>query len=286
MSNNIDKSKKKDKKSVILLILILIFAAVFVYSGIRLGKILYNYAHNAKVQREVKDMFFTDASDTADEPGETEESSKVITDENLPVNNEGAGGVRKPKLPHYDFTKLLELNPDVQGWLLIPVAEVNHPVVQSYNNDVYLHMNIYGDIEYAGTMFMDWRSEWGESRNCVIYGHSMADGSMMGKLRRLLSQENADQNPVFWYIMPDAVYECQIFSTYRTTVFEDYLRLDFESDEDFLNYIEEMRSLSEAVFPDVEITAEDKILTLSTCNYSENYETGRQALYAKIVKVE
>ncbi len=276
--------KKKDKKSIILLILILIFAGVFVYSGIRLGKILYNYAHNAKVQKEVKDLFYNEDVEITEEP---EESSRIITDENLPVNNTGtAAGSRKPKLPHYDFTKLRELNPDVQGWLLVPVAEINHPVVQSYDNDVYLHMNIYGDIEYAGTMFFDWRSEWGESRNCVIYGHSMADGSMMGKLRRLLDQDNADENPVFWYITPDAVYECQIFSTYRTTVYEEYLRFDFANDEDFLDYVEEMRSLSEAVFPDVEITAEDKILTLSTCNYSENYETGRQALYAKIVKIE
>jgi sortase B len=114
----------------------------------------------------------------------------------------------------------------------------------------------------------------------------MLDGSMMYKLRNLLNQETADENPAFLYITPEHVYECQIFSVYRTTIYDDYIWFQFFGDDDFLDYVEMMKNKSEVSFPDCGITAEDSILTISTCNRSLiNDGTGRMAVYAKIVRI-
>jgi len=64
--------------------------------------------------------------------------------------------------------------------------------------------------------------------------------------------------------------------------------MEFESDEDFVGFCEEMQSNSEHS-KDMTFTGEDKIITLSTCTPSDDassYYVGRIALHAKLVKTE
>lgn len=114
----------------------------------------------------------------------------------------------------------------------------------------------------------------------------MLDGSMMYKLRNYLDQDVADENPTFLYITPEHVYECQIFSAYRTTIYDDYIWFEFFGDEDYLNYVQMMKDKSEVEFPDCHFTARDRMITISTCNRTLIDDgTGRMAVYAKIVKI-
>ncbi len=286
-----------------------ILMAVLVSAGILTGRIISRYTSGAKVQSQVEALFYgTDMDSAVAESKGTKDCAYdgIPTSEfgtNLPEAEQSLSEPSEPEqisdperqvfiytktedIPDYDFAALLAINPDVKGWLYIPAAEIDNPVVQAEDNDYYLHRNIYGEEEYEGTFFFDHRCIWGESRNCVIYGHAMLDGSMMYKLRNLLNQETADENPAFLYITPEHVYECQIFSVYRTTIYDDYIWFQFFGDDDFLDYVEMMKNKSEVSFPDCGITSEDSILTISTCNRSLiNDGTGRMAVYAKIVRI-
>ena len=59
-----------------------------------------------------------------------------------------------------------------------------------------------------------------------------------------------------------------------------FIRLNFQDDTDFMSYIITMRILSTFESP-VEINANDRIVTLSTCVY--DYENARYVLFGKLV---
>ena len=61
----------------------------------------------------------------------------------------------------------------------------------------------------------------------------------------------------------------------------DYLEIDFNSDEKYIDFLEMLKNRSEYKF-NVLLNKEDKILTLSTC-YNDNE---RVVLHAKLIKME
>lgn len=273
------KKKPSGSRSgrVILTILIVIFACIFAFACYKLGSILLDYAHNAQVQDELQDLFFTKKS------GNESSGQKDKTDPADPAEPEKESVTG---LPEFDFGRLLEINSDLVGWLYIPAADVNHPVVQAGDNDYYMHRNFYGDFEAAGTMFLDYRCRFAQSDISIIYGHSMNDGSMLHPIRRLLDQAVADENPYFWFITPDCTYRCDIISTYLTTTAEHYNQPDFLNGEEKMNFLREMEYKSEVLFPAVDYSEEDHFLMLSTCNYTRVQEEGRQVLLALMTEVE
>lgn len=269
---------KRRKSNWFLNLLIAVCALVFLYAAVRLIGIFASYLHNQRVQEEVRGFFYQTSS--------VEDNRLVISSAVQESRNETVSREETEKdLPAYDFSALLRQNQDVIGWLLIPGAQVDHPVVQAVDNDYYLHRNLYGETEYAGTIFMDYRCRWGESPNAVIYGHNMTDGSMFGHLKQYMEESVWEENPSFWFITPQHVYRCDIFAVYLTTAEENYIRTEFADDADFMNYVEMARSQSAYRIADVDIEPGDQIMTLSTCNYAEVETLGRQAVHAKITQV-
>lgn len=273
---------KRRKSNWFLNLLIVVCALVFLYAAVRLAGIFASYLHNQKVQEEVKDLFYQTSSK---EEISADRSSAVQESRNETSSKETEKDLPEQQLPAYDFSSLLKQNPDVVGWLLMPGAQVDHPVVQAVDNDYYLHRNLYGETEYAGTIFMDYRCRWGESPNAVIYGHNMTDGSMFGHLKQYMEESVWEENPYFWFITPQHVYRCDIFAVYLTTAEKDYIRTRFADDADFMDYVETARSQSAYRIPDVDVEPGDQIMTLSTCNYAEVENLGRQAVHAKITPV-
>ena len=73
-----------------------------------------------------------------------------------------------------DFSKLIGVNPDTVGWLFIPGTKINYPIVQTTDNDKYLHTGFNGEDNVAGSIFLDYESEPDMTgRNNIIYGHNM-----------------------------------------------------------------------------------------------------------------
>ena len=56
-------------------------------------------------------------------------------------------------MPEIDFAGLKAKNEDFRYWLYIPALEVNYPVVQGKDNDIYLHRTFDGDSNSAGCIF-------------------------------------------------------------------------------------------------------------------------------------
>ena len=71
----------------------------------------------------------------------------------------------------------------------------------------------------------------------------------------------------------------KIFSIYRIPKTNDYLKVFFENDNDFLSFIDMITTRSIYNF-NVPVNADDKIITLSTCS---NNGTKRLVIHAVLI---
>ena len=75
-----------------------------------------------------------------------------------------------------EYASLYAENNDFIGWLNVPGTNINYPVMQTENNDDYLHTNFQKEYAFGGTLFADYRGKIGPDEmphNTVIYGHNM-----------------------------------------------------------------------------------------------------------------
>lgn len=179
--------------------------------------------------------------------------------------------------------KLLDMNPDVVGYITIPGTPVANPVMQAKDNSKYLDQNINGDSSRAGELFLDYRNNFDRvvdnklsvpnSDNLVIYGHNMANDTMFGSLKYYQRNYNYyNENPVIYLNSNYECYTYKIFSYFildaldeSETAYDCWNKFDFDSEEDFYNFVNEAKKRSLGL-NDVDVKYGDKLVTLSTCN--------------------
>ena len=80
------------------------------------------------------------------------------------------------------FTGLDVYKRQIVGWLSIDGTPVTYPVVQSDDNDYYLHKDFSKADNKYGIPFADCRVDISKpSTNIPIYSHNMKDGQMFGR---------------------------------------------------------------------------------------------------------
>ncbi len=224
---------------------------------------------------------------------EVREYDQIQSEYSEVVYDDSAGEVDVPVsetdgLPYtlVDFDALLEQNPDTVGWVSIPDTLINYPVVQATNNSKYLNTSFSGNRSGAGAVFADAKNNMQElNQNTVLYGHNMGSGrtDMFGTL---LDFNDAEHYAGHQYIQFDTIYEqhgwWKIFAVINHDIRSkefNYLRLDFESQNEFMEWVDKARELS-IYGADVEIQKNDRILTLSTCDRQFYGRNGRLLIMA------
>lgn len=254
---------------IILNVLIVIVSCILLFCVYKLYTIWQGYNSNQKTQNQVQDLFYGQAE------AETEQISGTGTKGNETEENRLFG-----------LDPVVAANEDTVAWIKVEDTVIDYVVVQAEDNDEYLHKGFYGEYNSAGTIFMDYRNEIGGTRqNYIVYGHRMKDDSMFGELGEYLDYGFYQQHPTFTFITAEGEYECEIFAVYRCTTAVDYCQPTFTSDEEMLDYIEDCKNLSEHKMA-VDVTAEDTIITLSTCDYDLDPDLGRLVVHAKLIEKE
>lgn len=205
-------------------------------------------------------------------------------EENLNLAEEEETPLEEIKMiTNTDLASLLTVNEDVVSELIVNNTNVNYPVVQAHDNDYYLDHNINKENNANGWIYLDFRNDsMNLDKNNIIYGHNMYySGVMFGTLYKTANAS--------WYTNPDnqiitynTLYEdmkFQIFSIYRVPETNDYLKVFFDDDADFLEFIDMITTRSIYNF-NVPINADDKIITLSTCS---NNGTKRLVIHAVLL---
>ena len=191
----------------------------------------------------------------------SEDNIKRQTDDNPDPKPEEGHSIEK-------MQSLLELNSDTVGWLTVPGTNIDYPVVKTDNNSFYLDHNYEKQRDYNGWVFMYSNNNPNNlNKNTIIFAHNRYySGVMFGTLNNLTKEKWYSQakNISILYNTMTQEMEWEVFSIYRVKVTDDYLKIHFDNDEDWMNFINLLKQRS--IFnSDATITAEDKILTLSTC---------------------
>lgn len=251
-------SKKKHKKQkrgqrVLNRMLFLIALAVFLYSGFELFKI-YKANYDEK-----------------------KEHDRITSIAGVPEN---------PREPFtVDFPALQAINSDVAGWIIIPDTEINYPIVKSSDNDYYLNHTFEKKVNYAGSIFIDYRQARDFSdMNTFIYGHNVYHGTMFAELEKFKDAQFFNDHPYIYLYTPQGNYRAEVMSMYHTTADSDSYKIGFRPNQVFLDYVNLVKSKS-LHKREVSFDKNDRMITLSTCSYELGGvgSAGRYLVHAKLV---
>lgn len=196
----------------------------------------------------------------------------------------------KPKVDiPVDFDALRQKNPDVYAWIKIPGTAVDYPVLQSStDNAYYLSHTIDHEEKPEGAIFTeDYNTKTFEDPNTVIYGHDMKNGSMFRSLHNYMDRTFFDENREVLIYLPDKILHYKIFAAYIYDNRHILQSVDFtnrEVFEQYLNNVFSRRDMNSFVDTSMEVSSEDKILTLSTC-YA-GIPTSRYLVQSVLVSIE
>ena len=129
---------------------------------------------------------------------------------------------------------------------------------------------------------MDYRNNISNlDKNTIIYAHGRLDKTMFGSLKNILTSGwlkninnyviklSTDKENTLW----------QVFSVYHIPTTSDYLEINFNNNNDFLDFAKMLLNRSAYNF-NTSVSKNDNILTLSTC-YNDKE---RVVLHAKLIK--
>lgn len=255
------------------IILIVVFVAlvlVFLYSAYRVTHTIHEYNESARYyERTRKGAVVVDVP-----PAKDAEASAVSEAEPQRVISPIS----------VDFDSLTRDCADVRAWLYSPDTRIDYPVVQARDNAYYLSRLMDGSSNSSGTLFMDFRNMGDfSSKNTVIYGHHMKDGSMLASIVDYANQAYYDEHPVLYLNTPGGNYRLEVFAGFVTWYDSRVYTFDFLSRTEFEEWLTLMRSYSDFIC-DVEVAPDDRIVTLSTCTYE--YDNARYVLMAKLVPLD
>lgn len=199
-------------------------------------------------------------------------------DKNAGTSEVVSGGGIYPEGMLVQFSTLYSANSDIRGWIHIEGTGIDYPVVQSrmdgyYNNrDFYKNASSYGVPYFSGGAdFTDYRYQ---DRSLMIYGNNTGDGQMFSDLTRYGELDYLQAHPVvemntLYCNAKWKVFGVMIVDARDTDVQEfDCARTVFAGEEDFLQYVQQIRDRSLFDTPTT-VQEGDNLLMLTTAASSE-----------------
>ena len=230
------KSRKARRKNMILNVILVAAIVVFCVSAFKLLQIGKGYKDGQSEYEKVRDVAIKNADD--------KEKFRV------------------------DFDELMKINKDTVGWIRFykEPSQINYPVVQGADNDLYLHKTFSANENTLGAIFVDAAASSDfTDKNTIIYGHRMKDGSMFRKLEEYKDEDFWKENPYFYIYTPDGrEITYKIYSVGQVLDTSDTYLTSFASDEEYQTFLD--MTMKEADYDTgVKVTTDDTVVTLSTC---------------------
>lgn len=261
-----DTKKEKMRKSVSLLAccVFLVTAALLVYNLVILPM------QNSAIQSEIQTLYH--GGESGGEQGGSELKTK-------------------------DWDALKAVNDEIIGWINIKDTNIDYPVLwhpdDKTTSQYYLNHNYKNEYSGYGSIFVDYRcTEGPDSKNLVLHGHHMNDGSMFANLLKYGGTTgNLDfykEAPTVTFDTPEGDGEYKIISVFKTNSltshgeFFNYMVGNFNSSAEFMNYVYNVRVRSLISTP-VTVNENDTLLTLSTCSYE--FSEFRTVVVARKVRI-
>lgn len=177
---------------------------------------------------------------------------------------------------------LSNINPDFRFWLKVDNTNIDYPVLQGTDNNFYLNKDIYKNKLGSGSIFMDYRNNFEDDENTIIYGHNMKNKTMFSQLENFKNEDFFNENNKIRIITNDKEYVYEVFSSYYVDPSYNYIVPNFNNDSEYDKYLFGIvnRSINNS---NINVSSKDKIITLSTCSYETN--NTRTVVHGKLIDV-
>lgn len=202
------------------------------------------------------------------------------------------------------FKALYARNQDLRGFIKFSDTSKNWlnislPVVQATDNDYYLKHDFNKQNNNNGSLFFDYRnkidSPSSTNKALIIYGHDMASGQMFGSFYHFIQGINYARTAPL--INLDTIYQENQYKVFAVMVVNnnpkdgqmfDYLRTDFNSTKDFMDFVANIRARSLYSYNGVDVKPDDQLLILSSCSRESmvHFDDGRVVIVARKVRSE
>ena len=183
--------------------------------------------------------------------------------------------------PNWD--ELKKINEDIVGILYIPNTNIYNIITQGKDNQYYLTHDIYKNENQFGSLFLDYQnsSDFSDFQN-VISAHSVLGNNIMfSQLKNYLKKDFFEKNQVLYLLTPNGNYQGQIFLAKKINK-EQFNYQKSINNQELENF---KKTISENAIQqrNIDLTINDKILTLYTCDLDEGLNDDERILiYAKL----
>ncbi len=262
------------KQNIPLIILVAVLVGGVLFAGGKLGSMLLDYHRDRSAYDALADAAISGLAEpnATTEPGATPDPSQ---------NQKPAS--EAPFSVNWEY--LQGSNPDVVGWLFCADTSINYPVVQTSDNDFYLHRGFDKQPNNAGALFADYNAAIGVTySNFIIYGHNMKDGSMFATVEKYLDPNFYTQHPYMYFMTPTQNYRVELISAHIVESSLNNYPGFFGGDGDYQQYLNEITSRS-SFYTQSSVSTGYQLMTMSTCDYSGSYTDPRCLLQGLLVPI-
>lgn len=176
-----------------------------------------------------------------------------------------------------DFSEQMELNDEIYAWIRIPNTNVDYPILQSREDDLYyLRRNIDKSYYIPGVIFTQSLNKKDfEDPVTVIYGHNMSeDGSMFATLHNFEDEKFFEENEFFYIYTPGHILTYRIVSAYKYDNRHIMNSFDFDDEkvrEEYFEHVLNPVTIPMNVREGATLSLDDKLVVLSTCMANNTY---------------
>lgn len=275
------KVKNTSLKRIIPMIGAALFAALFLISGVMLYRQYADGEASSEVFESIAELVRDESVVVTCAPSQTTTDTIVKTTTTSDLEIEPKSG----SLSAYEkYAAIYEQNHDFVGWISIEGTNINYPVMQTVDRpNYYLNRDFDRNYSQYGVPYVQEDCDLAVSDNLVIYGHHMKNGSMFADLCRYEDENFYKANSIIRFDTLTDFGEYEIIAVFKTVAystegFKYYNFVNAENEEAFDAYVAECKDLS---LYEIDVNAEygDKLITLSTCEYSRT--NGRMVVVAK-----
>lgn len=162
-------------------------------------------------------------------------------------------------------------NDDIVGILEIENTDYVVPILQGEDNDYYLNHDAYGNSNYMGSIYLDYRVNIDSSRKLLIYGHNSSNIDMPFKiLENFYDKDYYDNHKYVDITTSNVKKKYEIFSVYVEPEDFTYMNINFKSEKEYLDHLNKLKSKSMYDTGAI-LSSDDEILILQTCSTHKDY---------------
>lgn len=186
----------------------------------------------------------------------------------------------EPYIYSEELTEALLDYADVIGYLKIADTGMDYPIVQGEDNYFFKNRNFDRSYSKVAATYMLSECDPNVTRHLTIYGENIDEDYHFGDLDEFLDGEFFYAHQYITLELLNGTSTWQVFSVHFATKSFNYNEVYFNSNTEYLAYIQMLESLSK-YNTNVTLSEKDQVLTLTTDYF--DLEDGYLLVHAKLI---